>query len=199
MSKTVLPLLLLALICGCAPPGVTMSVAADPKPQRTIAILDFDWTAPKPPPKESSVWLVSAEDAGQAVADQVAALIVGVPGYSVLERTALRKILAEHDLSAAGIVQSGDYKRVGRLVNADSLVVGQVTTYSVGGWGPFAAATAAFGARMVDAESGVTLWVINGTRERGGLQPGMCVAEMVTEIRPHFHKLLKRNRSAAGP
>jgi len=176
------------------PAGITTSVAPDSKPTRTIAVLDFDWTPPKAPEKETGIWVVSAEHAGQAVADQVTTLIVGVPGYNVLERTALRRILQEHDLTATGIVERGNYKEVSALLGADSVVVGQVTAYSVGGWGPFAGCTAAFGARMVDADTGMTLWVLNGSRERGGLQPGMCVAEMISDIRPHFHAMLKRNR-----
>lgn len=179
------------------PKGMTLSVAPDAKPERTVAVLDFDWTPPKAPEKESGIWVISAEDAGQAVADQISSLIVGVPGYAVLERTALRRILHENDLTAAGVVKRGDYKRVGQLLGADSLVVGQVTAYSVGGWGPFGGSTAAFGARMVDVDTGITLWVLNGTRERGGVQPGMGMAEMMNEIRPHFHRQLKQNREGA--
>lgn len=205
MSRSGVAFLLLLSVAvaestGCTPAGTNVSVSSDSRPARTIAVLDLEWKAPEGPPKETGVYAVSPPDAGSAVADQISSLLIGVQGYRLVERTQLRRLLSESDLRMADIVEKGEYRRVGKLVGADTVVVGQVTAYSVGGWGPFALATAAFGARAVDVDTGEVLWVINGSRKIDYcVEPGLCVAQIIEGIKPRFLSLLRENRPQACP
>lgn len=112
---------LLLLGSGCAnEPNLTIKVEDASKLHR-IAILDFV-DAPG----------ADAGHSGRVVAGVVAKAALAVPGWQILERKRLDHILAEQDLQATNIVDTASAVRIGKIVGADGIVVGEVARYRIG-------------------------------------------------------------------
>lgn len=84
---------------------------------RTIAVLPFD--GPR----------------GSQVSSDIEALFAGIqvdstPYFSVIERTAIRKIIREQSLQLSGLVNPETAERVGRLLGAEGIILGTVTQYA---------------------------------------------------------------------
>lgn len=86
-----------------------------------LAILDFT-DAPA----------ADAGHSGRVVAGVVATRALAVKGWSVVEREQLSKVLMEQDLQSTSIVDPATALRLGKIVGADGILVGEVAQYRIG-------------------------------------------------------------------
>jgi hypothetical protein len=64
---------------------------------------------------------------GRFIAEQLSVELVNAPGISVMDRAHLKSILAEHKLSAEGLVNPETAKKLGQFAGVDALIIGTIT------------------------------------------------------------------------
>jgi TolB-like protein len=71
----------------------------------------------------------NSNELGKYIAEQLTVdLVMDRQNFSVLDRGNLRKILAEHKLTASGLVDPDNAKKLGQFAGVDALILGTVTT-----------------------------------------------------------------------
>jgi curli biogenesis system outer membrane secretion channel CsgG len=63
--------------------------------------------------------------AEEQVSDMFATQLMGA-GFSIIERTQLQRILSELQLSTSGLLSKSDINKIGKLINVDILVTGNL-------------------------------------------------------------------------
>jgi curli biogenesis system outer membrane secretion channel CsgG len=161
--------------------------------KKRVAILDFDYATVR-----SNVAAVfgTDTDVGKGIADLLVTRLVNDGVYSVIERKALDKIIAEQNFSNSDRANPETAAKIGRILGVDAIVVGSITQFgrddksqSVGG-GAIGGLTGRFGvggvgkkqakavvgisARMVNTDTGEILVAAEGKGEskRSGLLLG---------------------------
>lgn len=61
----------------------------------------------------------------EQISDMFATQLMGV-GFSIVERTQLQRILSELQLSTSGLLSKSDINKIGKLINVDILVTGNL-------------------------------------------------------------------------
>jgi hypothetical protein len=98
---------------------------------------------------------------GEIVASIFETTLLSKGKFEIVERRQLDKILDEQKLSSSGLVE--DPVSVGRLVKADVVVVGMVTTWHKAGWGGSPGTTVGASIKGINVEKGIILWSIDKT------------------------------------
>jgi curli biogenesis system outer membrane secretion channel CsgG len=150
--------------------------------KKRVAVLDFDYGT-----VQSAVAGIygTNQDVGKGISDLLVEKLVKEGKYSVIERKALDKILAEQNFSNSDRADASTAAKLGRVLGVDAIIIGSITKFgrddkskSFGGLG---AATGRFGlggvkkteakavcgisARMVDTSTGEILAAITGNGE----------------------------------
>ena len=117
MRQTRLHALLFAVAAAaaCAPTVVIKHWPDHGKPQR-IAVLPFTDAS-------------GAPGSGLRAATAFSGDILALSAYEVVERAAIDDVLKEHQLGTSGLVDEANAVQVGKLLNADAVVLGSVTEY----------------------------------------------------------------------
>jgi curli biogenesis system outer membrane secretion channel CsgG len=165
------PVLLLAL---------TATLAAQTAPRRArIAVMDFDYATVQ---SSTSAMFGSNIDVGKGVTDLLIAGLVKNGTYSIIERSALDKIMAEQNFNNSQRADATSAARLGKLLGVDAIIVGSVTQfgnetkkqniggggggwhgYGVGGIGHSKSnANVGLTARIVNVETGEILAIAEG-------------------------------------
>src|ERR1700690_982707 len=188
-------ILWLALMIGCffvpdakaqppAPdPGAAAAPAgAPPAAQRRnkhIAGFDFDFST------VGTTALGAQVDIGKGITDLLVRYLVQDGTYSVIDRKAMDKILAEQNFSNSDRANPNSAAKLGKLLGVDAIIVGSITQFgndkkntNIGGgggnWGGFGVggigrkkskAIVAVDARLVDIDTGEILAVAEGKGE----------------------------------
>ena len=152
--------------------------------KKRVAILDFDYAT-----VHSGVAAIFGTnvDVGRGIADILVDRLVKDGTYSVIERKALAKILAEQNFYNSDRADATSAAKIGRLLGVETIIIGSITQFgrddrqqSVGG-GVFSGAASRYGlgrvgarqskavvainARMVSVDTGEILTVASGTGE----------------------------------
>lgn len=147
--------------------------------KKRVAVFDFEYGT-----VHSGVAAIFGQDVdvGRGVSDLLVTSLVKDGTYSVIERHALSKILAEQNFSNSDRANPASAARIGKLLGVDAIIVGSITQFggetkntniggSGGGWGGFGIggfghkktkATVALTARMVDVDTGEIMAVAEG-------------------------------------
>lgn len=169
--------LLLTLITA----AVAQTPAAAPRKKR-VAIMDFDYAT-----VHGGVSAIFGQDVdiGKGVADLLVNYLVKDGSYSIIERKALDKILAEQNFSNSDRANPTSAAKIGKLLGVDAIVLGSITQFGNetkntnvggggGGWGGFglggfgkkkSKAIVGLNARIVDIDTGEILAVAEGKGE----------------------------------
>ena len=75
-------------------------------------------------------WWGRQWDVGSGLADVLVSTLLDRGRFRLLERSQLRKVLAEQDLGASGRVDPATAARAARIIGADYLIMGKVTDFS---------------------------------------------------------------------
>ncbi len=179
---------MIRLVCVVSLLIVTCAAQQPPRKKR-VAVMDFEYGTVK-----SAVAAVfgTDQDVGKGISDMLVQKLVQEGKYSVIERKALDKILAEQNFSNSDRADSSTAAKIGKILGVDAIIIGSITQFgrddkntTVGGGG-IGGITGRFGvggvqkreakavcnitARMVDTTTGEILAAVTGSGQskRGG-------------------------------
>ena len=172
------------------PPGTPTTAAAVPNGapppaqgrKKRVAVFDFDFTAI---PTATIAQLGNNVDIGKGVTDLLVKYLVQDGTYSVIERNALDKIMAEQNFSNSDRANPTSAAKIGKILGVDAMIVGSITQFgnetkntgvggNGGGIGPFgmggfkhtnSKAIVNIDARIVDIDTAEILGVAEGHGE----------------------------------
>jgi curli biogenesis system outer membrane secretion channel CsgG len=171
------------LVIFCVAAALTLGTAGAQQ-KRRIAILNFDYST-----VQSYVNQIfgTNNDVGKGVADLLVEKLVKDGTFSVIERKAIDKIMAEQNFSNSDRADPNTAAKIGRLLGVDAIVMGSITQfgrddkttnvgggmlsgvtgkYGIGGVGKKSSkAVVGLSARMVSTDTGEILAVSNGKGE----------------------------------
>jgi curli biogenesis system outer membrane secretion channel CsgG len=149
--------------------------------KKRVAVMDFDYAAVQ---SSSDQIFGSGADIGKSIANLLVDRLVAGGAYSVIERKALDKIIAEQNFSNGERADPASAARIGKLLSVNAIIVGSTTQFgsedkntNVGGTGAggitgrfgvggvskkSSKAVVAVSARIVNAETGEILAVAEG-------------------------------------
>jgi curli biogenesis system outer membrane secretion channel CsgG len=118
-------------VCAIAVVGATSAygqVPAAPASGRKarIAVIDFDYAT-----VHSGVSAIFGQnvDVGKGITDLLVTYLVKDGSYSVIERNALDKIMAEQNFSNSDRADPNSAARIGKLLGVDAIIVGSITQF----------------------------------------------------------------------
>ncbi|MGI9102611.1 MAG: CsgG/HfaB family protein [Terriglobales bacterium] len=149
MTKGRILLVVVLLLSLCAEVFAQAAPAAASAPakgrKRRVAILDFDYAT-----VHSTVAAIFGQDidVGKGITDLLVTRLVKDGTYSVIERKALDKILAEQNFSNSDRANPMSAAKLGKILGVDAIIVGSITQFGNdtkntkvggggGGWGGF--------------------------------------------------------------
>jgi curli biogenesis system outer membrane secretion channel CsgG len=172
------------------PPGTPTTAAAVPNGapppsqgrKKRVAVFDFDFTAI---PTATIAQLGNNVDIGKGVTNLLVKYLVQDGTYSVIERNALDKIMAEQNFSNSDRANPTSAAKIGKILGVDAMIVGSITQFgndtkntniggAGGGFGPFGMggvkhsntkAIVNIDARIVDIDTAEILGVAEGHGE----------------------------------
>lgn len=150
--------------------------------KKRVAVFDFDYATVR---TSTAALFGSDIDVGKGIADLLVKNLVQDGTYSVIERKALDKILAEQNFSNSDRANAASAAKLGKLLGVDAIIVGSITQFgnetknrNVGGgggnWGGFGVgglghkeskANVQIDARLVDIDTAEILGVAEGKGE----------------------------------
>ena len=165
-----LPLFFIALLLNsCAMQSSIIKSGYDFSKIKRIAVLDFTPATGHP---------VSG-----TMASDIFVKYMLKAGYEVIERSQLDEILKEKNISSAGLL---DKKNIQKLLGIDALIAGSVEAYIPetdiydGIYPRFIAAQVGIGARMIDVQTGETLW--SGSASYDGMNTQIAAEYLISSI-----------------
>jgi len=163
----------------CLVGGTVVAQTAPAGRKKRVAVFDFDYAT-----VHSNVAAIFGQDidVGKGISDLLVTNLVKDGTYSVIERKALDKILAEQNFSNSDRANPTSAAKLGKLLGVDAIIVGSITEFGdetkntgVGGgggnWHGFGMggfkhkntkANVALTARLVDVDTGEILGVAEG-------------------------------------
>ena len=170
---------------------IPLSAQAPPAPgapsptqgrKKRVAIMDFDYATVH---SNTAALFGQDIDVGKGISDLLVTYLVKDGSYSVIERKALDKIMAEQNFSNSDRANPTSAAKIGKLLGVDAIIVGSITQFgnetknmnlggaggALGGFGlggfghKKSKAIVAVTARMVDIDTGEILAVAEGKGE----------------------------------
>ena len=181
MNSKVL-LLSFAFLCSLAA-GLTTAPSRAHAPRKPrVAVMDFDYATVQ---SYSAAMFGSDVDVGKGIADLLITGLVNDGTYSVIERQALDKIMAEQNFSNSSRADPSSAAKLGKLLGVDAIIIGAITQFgnetqnkNIGGgggnWHGFGVggighsnskANVHIDARIINVETGEILAVAEGAGE----------------------------------
>jgi curli biogenesis system outer membrane secretion channel CsgG len=169
-----------------AQPATSAPGAAAPQAptgrKKRVAVFDFDYATVK---SYTDGLFGTSVDVGKGVADLLVKNLVMDGTYSVIERKALDKILAEQNFSTSDRANPASAAKIGKILGLDAIIVGSITQFGNetkntnvggggGGFGGFgiggfghkdSKANVMLDARLVDIDTAEILGVAEGKGE----------------------------------
>ena len=125
MHRVLSFILLVASLVMALPVGAQTTPAPAGRKKR-IAIFDFDYATVQ---SASAAYFGSNVDIGKGISDLLVRDLVKDGTYSVIERKAMAKILAEQNFSNSDRADPNSAAKIGKLLGVDAIVVGSVTQF----------------------------------------------------------------------
>src|SRR5215471_8914097 len=161
---------------------IFLSIPVMAQQKKRVAILNFDYGTVK-----TTVAQIfgSDQDVGKGISDLLVQKLVQDGKYSVIERNALDKILAEQNLSNSDRADATTAAKIGKVLGVDAIIIGSITQFgrddqhtNVGGGGyglgkfglggvgtSKAKAVVGISARVVNTSTGEILAAVTGAGE----------------------------------
>ncbi len=110
-------------------PGVlllVMATAYAQPPKKRVAVFDFDYAT-----VHSGVSQIFGQnvDIGKGIADLIVDRLVNDGTYSVIERKAINKIMAEQNFSNSDRVDPNSAAKLGKILGVDAIIIGSITQF----------------------------------------------------------------------
>jgi len=167
--------------------AATASTAAPAAPtqpgtKHRVAVMNFDYGTVH---SDVAAIFGSDQDVGKGITDLLVQKLVQDGTYSVIERSALDKLLAEQNFSNSDRADATSAAKIGKLLGVDCIIIGSITqfgrddkhtnvggggysgwTHGIGGVGlSKAKAVVGISARMVNVNSGEIMAAVSGKGE----------------------------------
>ena len=91
-----------------------------------IAVMDFDYATVQ---TTTSAVFGTNVDVGKGIVDLVVTGLVKDGSYSVIERKALDKLMAEQNFSNSNRADPASAAKIGKLLGVDAIIVGSITQF----------------------------------------------------------------------
>lgn len=105
---------------------LTSAVLSAQQPKRRVAVLDFDYATVRS--AVAAIWGTD-RDVGRGVADLLIEKLVQSGTYSVIERRAIDKVLAEQNFSNSDRADATSAAKIGRILGVDAIIIGSITQF----------------------------------------------------------------------
>src|SRR5579885_1828834 len=94
--------------------------------KKRVAVLDFDYAT-----VQSGVSAIfgTNQDVGKGIADLLVDKLVKDGQYSVIERKALDKVLAEQNFSNSNRADSSTAAKIGKILGVEAIIIGSITQF----------------------------------------------------------------------
>lgn len=182
------------LFNGCIPVYLNTqhaSVAPENAEIRKIAVLDFEYSRQE----YEALGLGNVRrpgNAGVIMADIFTEELMDTGLYRLIERKQIKKILEEHGLKMAGLLESSSLKEVADILGIDGLAMGVVTEfcdYQSGlAWG----GDVDFSARLVEIKTGTIVWSVSSRKNIGNSNSGFTAHTAAQSAIDELLKKLKK-------
>lgn len=163
---------------------IALPIASAQQARKRVAVMNFDYAT-----VQSDIRAIFGvnQDVGKGIADLLVTQLVQSGNYSVIERKALDKILAEQNFSNSDRADPSSAAKIGKILGVDAIIVGSITQfgrddkktsiggsavgglagrYGLGGVGTKSSkAVVGISARMVSTDTAEILAVANGKGE----------------------------------
>ena len=105
---------------------LTLAGSAQAQQKKRVAVLNFDYAT-----VQSGVAALfgSNQDIGKGIADLLVDRLVADGAYSVIERKALDKILAEQNFSNSDRADANTAAKIARVLGVDAIIIGSITQF----------------------------------------------------------------------
>ena len=94
--------------------------------KKRVAVFDFDFAAVQ---SQATAALGANVDVGRAITDLLVKYLVQDGTYSVIERNALDKIMAEQNFSNSDRANPNSAAKIGKILGVDAMIVGSITQF----------------------------------------------------------------------
>jgi curli biogenesis system outer membrane secretion channel CsgG len=94
--------------------------------KKRVAVMNFEYATVR---SQVSAIFGTDEDIGKGIADLIVEKLVQSGQYSVIERKALDKIMAEQNLSNSDRFDANTAAKIGRLLGVDAMIMGSITQF----------------------------------------------------------------------
>ncbi|HEX2839360.1 MAG TPA: FlgO family outer membrane protein [Phycisphaerales bacterium] len=125
LSQIALALILLARACSLAHAQAGEKELAELATKLSTPLIE------KQKPKVTAIDFTDIKgrpnELGRYWAEQLAVELVGIKGMTVLDRANIASIMAEHQLTADGLVKPENAKKLGQFAGVDAIVIGSMT------------------------------------------------------------------------
>ena len=178
--KKALPILAILLVIAAGVVSPTANAQSPAKRRPRIAVLDFDYGTVQ---TYSSALFGTNVDIGKGIVDLLITDLVKDGTYSIIERKALDKIMAEQNFSNSNRADPTSAAKIGKLLGVDCIIEGSITQFGnetkkvgIGGgggsWGGFglggvghsnSKANVSITARLINIDTGEIMAVAEGT------------------------------------
>lgn len=175
---------LAVLSCAALVPLALAQEAAPSAPKKRVAVMNFDYGTVR---TYVSQIFGGDQDVGKGISDMLVEKLVQDGKYSVIERSALDKILAEQNFSNSDRADSTTAAKIGKVLGVDAIIIGSITQFGRddrhtnvggGGFGGFgskyglggvgsskAKAVVAVTARLINTSTGEIMAAVTGKGE----------------------------------
>jgi curli biogenesis system outer membrane secretion channel CsgG len=163
--RVALPLFVAAWLCV---PGFAQE-AASAAPKKRVAVMNFDYGTVR---TSVSQIFGSDQDVGKGISDLLVQKLVQDGKYSVIERNALDKIIAEQNFSNSDRADATTAAKIGRVLGIDAIIIGSITQFGRddqhtkvggGGYGLGKLGLGGVGTSKAKAVVGISARVVNTT------------------------------------
>jgi curli biogenesis system outer membrane secretion channel CsgG len=113
------------LVCTFAL-SILCSTAYAQAPKKRIAVIDFDYATVQ---NSVSAIFGTRQDVGKGIADILVDRLVSDGRYSVIERKAIEKIMAEQNFSNSDRADPNSAAKLGKILGVDAIVTGSITQF----------------------------------------------------------------------
>lgn len=102
------------------------AVVAPAQQKKRVAVMNFDYATVQ---SEVSSIFGTNQDVGKGIADLLVDKLVSDATYSVIERKALDKILAEQNFSNSDRADPTSAAKIGKVLGVDAIIIGSITQF----------------------------------------------------------------------
>ncbi len=105
---------------------LSLAAGAGAQQKKRVAVLNFDYATVR---NSVSAVFGTNQDIGKGIADLLVDRLVNAGSYSVIERKAIDKIMAEQNFANSDRADASTAAKIGRILGVDAIIIGSITQF----------------------------------------------------------------------